>query len=87
VVIVHTLTVVVDITVVFNATTKSLIITTAPWTSTWSYDPDFNVLVGANQDSGDDFPLAAVAGGSVGGNWAFLPLVCECALLLQTRTQ
>jgi hypothetical protein len=65
------LPVVVDITVVFNATTKSLIVTTAPWTSTWSYDPDFNVLFGTTRtdstSSGDGFPLAAAAGAAVGG--------------------
>ena len=28
----------------FNATLKTLVISTDPWTSSWSYDPDFNVL-------------------------------------------
>jgi hypothetical protein len=63
---------VVDIAVVFNVTSKCLVITTPPWRSTWSYDPDFNVLFGttgrdSKNNGGGGFPIAAVAGGVVGG--------------------
>ena len=40
---------IVEVTVTFNSTTKALSITTAPWESTWVYDPDFNVLFGTTE--------------------------------------
>lgn len=62
---------IVEVTVTFSSSTKALSITTAPWESTWVYDPDFNVLFGTTETesgSSDDFPLGIVAGAAVGGN-------------------